>query len=736
MQWQKYRKTKIINAIDTQHHGECNSTMDDLLALMEETPPTEEAETTVKSPDTDRNRGSQSRSTSRRSQTQNSSRDQTNGFAASFSAPSPEPQQQQLAMNVDDRVGIRMIRRKVSSIDLIDIVSENPYHSTASLSAMSLAALNRLLVDPAAVLDPANVCGKTGMVTVGVVFSNSGTRMAASGNAFCVLTIGNLRTGPAVSVMLFGSAYSAFCRNCVPGKVIALLSPRLIPSKSGSGPKDTSVTFSLSDERQLKLLADARDYGVCKAAIRGKRVDGQWVADAKKCKHFVDIRSGEYCQMHRKQANFIKGSCAKGTTVMQQLRVEASAFPTNNTQGRSMTAPSQGAIMAATPVQEAAHSAQMMAQFQARTMTGSNLRGVPMQMSKQPTNTNNSILAPRSQVSQPSSKNSLLAPRNNQAPRNGLTQNPYATQGRSATPRVSQPAKKPAVTQGRTSAAPRAAQPTKNPIVKQDWLQGGSKRRGTPLNNLSATTGTKRRAVNTEMGGFNGTVPVPKASGLFAGGPAVHSSAHARADARFQPKQRDEAKKQMIAQQQKEVAARLREQTQKSDGKSSAKGITKSGGGRAQPKAAADSRQAQRDSLFGSGPMNDADKERITNKKSRFSNEADAEEYAKSRRIVSELENEESKKEFKASKTNKSQGNNGKGTAGSIKTEYFCQTCKQTFSKKPLGCYNAKHPVKVDRTINAAKSIDEKRLTLSGKHADDGGLKLGSGLEWSRNRFS
>lgn len=135
--------------------------------------------------------------------------------------------------------------------------------------------------------------------------------------------------------------------------------------------------------------------------------------------------------------------------------------------------------------------------------------------------------------------------------------------------------------------------------------------------------------------------------------------------------------------------------------------------------------------------MNDADKERITNKKSRFSMEADAEEYAKSRRIVSELENEESKKEFKASKSNKSL-NNGTGTAGStgIKTEWFCQTCKQTFSKRPIGCYNAKHAVKMDRKIQATKSTDEKRLTLSGKHADDGGLKLGSGLEWSWNRFS
>jgi minichromosome maintenance protein 10 len=682
--------------------------MDDLLALMEETPPTEESKTTIKSPDNDNNRGSQSRSTSRRSLSQNTSGDQTtNGFAASFSAASPEPQQQQqVAMNVDDRVGIRMIKRKVSSIDLMDIVSENPYHSTASLSAMSLIALNRLLIDPAAVLDPANVCGKTGIVTVGVVFSNSGTRMAASGNAFCVLTIGNLRTGPAVSVMCFGSAYSAFCPTCKPGKVVALLSPKLIPSKSGSGPKDTSVTFALSDERQLKLLADARDYGLCKAALGGKRVDGQWIADVKRCKHFVDTRTGIYCQAHRKQAN-IKAGPTKGTGTMQQLRLEASAFPT--TQGRGMEALSQGGAsnqgaMMATPAQEAA------AQAQARTTTGSNLRGVPMQMSKQPTNMNNSILAPqRSQISRPQTKNSLLAPRNH-APKNSLTKNRGPTQGR-------------------IKSNPLTKEPTKNPTMKQDWLQGGSKRRGAPLTNASAT-GTKRRAVNTDTLGFNGTVSVPKASALFAGGPAVQSSAHAQSENRSRLQQREEAKKQSISQQQKEVAAKLREQAHNADGKPSAKASMKSRE-RVQPKVAADPRQAIRDSLFGA--MNDADKEMIANQKSRFSHEADAEEYAKSRRIVSELENEESKKEFKASKTNKALGT---GTAGSIKTEWFCQTCKQSFSKKPLGCYKAKHPVKMDRKIQAAKSIGEKRVTLSNKSADDGGLKLGSGLEWSWNRFS
>jgi hypothetical protein len=562
--------------------------------------------------------------------------------------------------------------------------------------------------------------------------------------------------------MLFGSAYSGFCRTCVPGKVIALVSPRLIPSKAGSGPRETSVTFSLNDEHQLKLVADAKDFGVCKATLRGKRDDGQWVSDAKRCKQFVDTRTSEFCQMHRKQAN-IKGDPAKGTMAMQQLRLESRVFPT--AQGRGMAVSSQGAILGK-PTQEAARSTQMMAQFQSRTTTGSNLRGVPMQMTKQPTN--NSILAPRNQVEmmaqfqsrktagsnlrgvpmqmtkQPTN-NTILAPRSQEAARSTQMMGQFQSRKtagsnlRGVPTKMSKQPTKNSLLAPRNQAsktpliqsqsAPRATQPAKNQPVKHDWLQGSSKRPGGPLSNASSA-GNKRRAVNTDVMGFNGTVPVPKASALFAGGPAVQSSTLSRTDIYAQRKE-EKAKEQMFSQQ-KELSARLREQNSKAEGKPRPKGNLKSGG-TAQQKAAVDSRQAQRDSLFGS--LDQADIERIASKKSRFSKEADAEDYARSRRVVSELEKEESKKEYQASKTNKLPGN---GETGSIKTEWFCPTCRQTFYKKPVVCYTSKHPVKMDRKIQVAKSIGDKRTALSDKSAEDGGLKLGSGLEWSRwnmNRF-
>lgn len=137
----------------------------------------------------------------------------------SQSSEKPKGSSKPVSAGIDDKLGIRMIERNMSSVDLVDLVSMNPYHSPATLSAMSLAGLSRLLIDPPRVVDQATVCGKMSVVTVGVVFGNTGTRISSKGGAFCVLTIGNFVSGPCVSVMLFGEPYSKYCRTCVPGKV-------------------------------------------------------------------------------------------------------------------------------------------------------------------------------------------------------------------------------------------------------------------------------------------------------------------------------------------------------------------------------------------------------------------------------------------------------------------------------------------------------------------------------------
>jgi hypothetical protein len=178
--------------------------MDELLELMEESPPSEERPgelvlmmeeplsptvehrtlTTAVTPSNSTIRGNQNSSRSRNSSSSRST----------ISKP--------ISAGVDDKLGIRMINRLVGSVDLLDLISINPYYSPASLSAMSLSGLSQILIDPPRTIDQATVCGKTNVATVGIVFNNTGTRISQKGGAFCVLTIGSFVSGPCASVMV------------------------------------------------------------------------------------------------------------------------------------------------------------------------------------------------------------------------------------------------------------------------------------------------------------------------------------------------------------------------------------------------------------------------------------------------------------------------------------------------------------------------------------------------------
>ena len=119
--------------------------------------------------------------------------------------------------------------------------------------------------------------------------------------------------------------------------------------------------------------------------------------------------------------------------------------------------------------------------------------------------------------------------------------------------------------------------------------------------------------------------------------------------------------------------------------------------------------------------------------------EADAEEYARSRRAVTELEKQERQKEARKNKENSASNNkNNRNGGGAIQREWFCQDCKKCFSNNPLRCVRARHRVKVERKLIKAKTQEEKRSALSNAKTEDGGLKLGSGIEWDQrwSRFS
>ena len=282
------------------------ATMDELLALMDDGVPTEDTEISSDAATEGDEPQTQERIVIATTAPSMSTRRPTHpdlNRSRNHPAPTMEPQDR-IEIGIDNKLGIRMLKRQMSSIDLMELISSNPYHSPASLAAMSLASLNRLLVEPTSVLNAATVCGKTNICTVGIVFSNSGTRISSNGRAFSILTIGNLQTGPVASVFMFGEAYSKLCTKCPPGTVVALVSPSLMSPKEQSQRRDdTTVSFSVANPRQLLPVAQARDYGVCKGTVSTKRSDGKWISNGGQCKHFVDVRVSQYCEKHRAQRN-------------------------------------------------------------------------------------------------------------------------------------------------------------------------------------------------------------------------------------------------------------------------------------------------------------------------------------------------------------------------------------------------------------------------------------------------
>jgi hypothetical protein len=138
--------------------------------------------------------------------------------------------------------------------------------------------------------------------------------------------------------------------------------------------------------------------------------------------------------------------------------------------------------------------------------------------------------------------------------------------------------------------------------------------------------------------------------------------------------------------------------------------------------------ESLKESLF--GKVGSMDMCKVMNQKSRFADEAEAEEYAKSRRIVLDLERREEQKKLIEEKKKKASGASLKES--SIEKEWVCATCKRTTKTRPAICLRANHSVSLKRDVKTSATVIEKRLKLDEKSVEEGGLKLGAGLEWDR----
>lgn len=598
----------------------------------------------------------------------------------------PRTIQERLSSSIDAQIDIRILNRTISGAEMMDMISASVYRSPAVLSAMSLEDLNNhILAEPTMVVDASTVCGRTNFCTVAIVFHNSGTRTSSAGNAFCALTLGNFGTGPAISVLLFGTAYSKYVRTLTPGKVVFLENPRLVPSKNmNSDRKDTSISFSVNNEREIQLVGDAQDFGTCKGKVRGKNENGQWTDNAKRCWAYVDTRQCLYCKLHRQQGNVVDKSSGKK---MEQLRQESRECRPqtkiqNTTTNINLHKPTN-------PAQAMMHSA-------AQPSAGSSVRVFQLPDTSQRQQTKNPLLQDYTvKTVARSGTGSATVPRN-------LYQVP------------------PKVTPLSRRTYPGNLLIKKTPPVQTksnpDLL--GQITGGRP-------NGNKRKlaSVNTDIGHFDGQVPVPKAKQFVP----INREKATMFQAKQQKPSLDVGTKSQseILLRQRQLAEQRNQDQRKALPLKSTQNLLVS-----TKKNGAGSQQTKGSDIFGS--VGKEEMARVMAAKSRFANEADAEEYARARHAVSELE----KEEFKTLRQEKKQlSNKTNQQPSSIMTNYFCVQCNRSYVKVPASCHRMHHRIRADRQIVAAKTTAEKRMTLSTKSVEDGGIVLAQGLDWG-NRFS
>lgn len=193
----------------------------------------------------------------------------------------------------DTLLDIRMVHRCMPSVDMHQLV-----HDPAFLSLPQMVLRITHAKDTDATIEH---------VTLGIVMAVSTTRVSSKGNAFAKVTIGTLRTGPCLDLLLFGSACTTWATQLKVAQVVAVHQPRPLLSKASpaSSSSDRTATASLAsasinDARYLVLVAHkAVDLARCAAKVKGKDEQGRWVADAKYCPRMIDRRMGPYCQQHR-----------------------------------------------------------------------------------------------------------------------------------------------------------------------------------------------------------------------------------------------------------------------------------------------------------------------------------------------------------------------------------------------------------------------------------------------------
>lgn len=119
----------------------------------------------------------------------------------------------------------------------------------------------------------------------------------------------------------------------------------------------------------------------------------------------------------------------------------------------------------------------------------------------------------------------------------------------------------------------------------------------------------------------------------------------------------------------------------------------------------------------------DIDAEKVRNARSKFADEVEADEYAKQRRKVDELEKAEASHDSRNKKKDSEEKR--------LTRTWFCKTCGKNYFKNPTACKRVGHEVNHKVHIRDDVTKEVRRTELNKKSIEDGGLLLGQGIAWT-----
>jgi minichromosome maintenance protein 10 len=561
---------------------------------------------------------------------------------------------------------------------------------------------------------------------------------------------------------------------------------------SSTSNNTTAVTLSVDDPRRILSVGRAADCDRCRGTMRRRRTttgndgtggNGGSMWEETRCSTFVDVRChGGYCALHRRQGLSDKGKGAGDIASERRRRLEGAvgasrwtvgggATTTTTTArrgvggGTTQNVPPRMANVVHRTVNVVPHG---QSSSSSRPGIGAGgMTGVAASSSLTEALSLSGLLGPKPTPTAPtttSSSSRLLLGRaplhmkkipndgtSTMVAMEGTVKNPYSTDARGQKRRIDDDD-----ILGKALEGKKRARPGLLPSATT-WTNDEDATKKT----THVRDGRPTKIFNVE--GYDGSVQVPRPSSILFRRDD-NATAIARANATVltpSPAGCDRAapSSAAILERQRNIADLFKREVGSAGRGGSLAANARNGivdGGRAsRPRAmmslsgGGTTRGGDFASAFGDhvddedvGPAGRS-LDRIASARSRFASDVDAREYARARGAIQALEAREAStvdgKRMSANNDPKKGGvkfNPPPNATAIVTSGWSCLACKRTTQFKPASCIRAGHDVRQRRELRGGASAGsvgsrKDRLDRHGKDDEQGGLTLGSGLEWS-----